>query len=56
MYTIVRSDKEIDDLMNKVMDAKDTGHNPFFGMTYADGIYEAISWLTEEGLDNPWEE
>lgn len=55
-YRIIRTKEEIDDLLNKVAEAENEGHNPYFGMTFGQGISEAINWLTENGWDHPWPE
>jgi hypothetical protein len=51
-YKIVRTDKEIDDLLNKCVEAEEHG-SAYRGMTYEQGIKEAIDWLTEEGWEYP---
>jgi len=51
-YKIVRTDKEIDDLLNKCVEAEEQG-SAYRGMTYEQGIKEAIDWLTEEGWEYP---
>ena len=49
---VVRSDDEIDDLLDKCYD----GGTHYRGMTYEDGIRAAIEWLTGLTDDNPIEE
>lgn len=55
MYTIERTDEEIDELLDKVVDAFNNGTN-FPGMSYEQGIMEAIQWLTGQSDDNPLSE
>lgn len=37
--------EEIDDVLNQCSDMEDSGKNPFFGMTYAQGVKAAIEWM-----------
>lgn len=55
MYRIVRSDSEIDECLNKAMEALDTG-SKWPGMSYEEGVEAAIKWLTEEQSLNPMED
>lgn len=56
MYEVKRSQQEIDDLRNRVVPAIDAGETRFRGMTYEQGIDEAIRWLFGETDDHPYEE
>lgn len=47
-YEIKRTDEEIEDLLNRCYPAIDSGRSRFPGMSYEDGIREAIDWLTED--------
>lgn len=49
-YTIKRSQKEIEDLVSRCAEMEATGENPFWGLTYHEGILAAIEWLNQ---DNP---
>lgn len=42
---IVRTEKEINQLLNQCVEAEETGISKFPGMTYEQGIKEAIEWL-----------
>jgi hypothetical protein len=55
MYTIERTDEEIEDLLDKVVDSFNNGTN-FPGMSYEQGIMYAIQWLTGQSDDNPLSE
>lgn len=46
MYQVKRADAEIDDLLNKCLDAEDEGASKYPGMTYEQGVRAAIEWLT----------
>lgn len=43
------TEQQIDDILNKCADMMDLGENPYFGMTYAEGIDAAIKWMLGEG-------
>lgn len=43
---IVRTEKEINQLLNECDEAEDMGTTKFPGMTYEQGIKEAIEWLS----------
>lgn len=54
MYSIARSDKEIDDVLNWAFEGMDQGsHYP--GMSYEQGIEAALNWVTGQNDDNPAE-
>lgn len=46
MYIINRTDGEIDDVMNRCANQTDRGGSAYHGMTYEEGISDAINWLT----------
>lgn len=50
---MARTEEEINDLLNKCVDAEDTGESKYPGMTYEQGIKAAIEWLTGNTDDNP---
>jgi hypothetical protein len=52
MNTIVRTDKEIDDVLNAAMGAENEG-TKWPGMTYEQGVQAAIMWLLGDSSDNP---
>ena len=49
----MRSQYEIDELMNRVQDSIDEGGR-FFGMSYEDGLMEALRWVTGDSDDDPF--
>ncbi|MHA2136204.1 MAG: hypothetical protein ACW99J_20280 [Candidatus Thorarchaeota archaeon] len=53
---IVRTDEEIREVLEKCMELEESGENPYWGMTYTQGVQFAIDWLTEEGQDHPFDE
>ena len=55
MYTIQRTDQQINDLLNKAINAFDNGTN-YPGMSYEQGILDAINWLIGQTNDNPLDE
>jgi len=44
--------KEIDEVMNEFCEAENFGTSKFPGMTYEQGVQNAIKWMTGEG-ENP---
>ena len=50
MATIVRSQREIDDVLAKCADAMTNG-SAYPGMTYEEGAEYAIRWLTDKDAD-----
>ena len=55
MHKIVRTEDEINDLLNEVAETKDTQGTKFRGMSYEDGIEAAIRWLTEKDSEGIYE-
>lgn len=55
-YTIVRTKQEIDSVRDRVEEDIAEGNNPYFGMTYAEGIRDMLWWLTDEDADDPYPE
>lgn len=56
MKLVTRTQAEIDAVLNKASELADGGRNPFFGMTYAQGVEDGIKWLLGETNDNPMED
>lgn len=56
MYIIVRSDAEINEVLNVCLDREEAGESPLWGMTYEQGVEAAIRWLTDTLPDNPVEQ
>ena len=54
MMEIVKTEKEVDDLLNTTEDAENDGRTKYPGMTYEMGITAGIRWLLEE-TDHPME-
>ena len=48
------SDSEVDDCLNWCADAEDAGTN-YFGMTYEQGVRDAIEWLAGHRTEGPHE-
>lgn len=53
MYDMERSPEEIDKQRNRAMKQADIGGSRFRGMTYEQGVDDAIRWLTGESDDPP---
>ena len=53
---LVRTDKEINDLMNSCALSIDEGERRFPSMSYAECIYEALKWATGQTDDHPFED
>ena len=55
MATIVRSEREINDMLAKCADAMADG-SAYPGMTYEEGAEYAIKWLTDKDADPIFED
>lgn len=53
MYIIVRTDSEIDEVLNICFDREESGEPSFWGMTYGRGVEAAIRWFTDAEQENP---
>ena len=53
-YRIVRSDDEIDDVLNECAEAEESG-SKFSGMSYEDGMMAMFHWLTDASEPGPLE-
>lgn len=51
---IVRTDAQINDLMNRCAQMEDMGYSEYPGMSYEQGIKAALEWL--EGADHPMDQ
>lgn len=51
-YRIQRDDSEIDDVLNDCDDQEEQGGSRYPGMTYEQGVAQAIRWLTGD-WDHP---
>ena len=54
MYRVTRTDEEINDLLNAVDERIDEGGSRFSGMSYEQGISEALRWLLGQSDDHPY--
>lgn len=52
----VRDEEEVNNLLNKCSAAEDSGESRYPGMSYEQGIQDAIRWLTEETEPGPLED
>jgi len=52
---VKRSQEEIDDVLNKAADGMDMG-SKWPGMSYEEGVHNAINWLLGYHDENPMEE
>ncbi len=55
MYRLVRTDEEIDNVMNKALDASVEG-SKWPGMSYEEGIDAAIRWIVGLADEDPMED
>ncbi len=53
---LVRTEGEINELLNAVEDKIDEGGSRFRGMTYEDGIRDALMWAIGDQEDHPYPE
>lgn len=51
--TTCRTQKQIDDLLNRCAEAEESGESAYLGMSYEQGIKAAIEWL--DGGDYPFD-
>jgi len=56
IYRIVRTEEEIDSLLNACSKRIDRGGSAYPGMTFEQGINDAIMWLTGQNDDHPYPE
>ena len=52
----MRPISQIEEMLNRAYDLLDKNENPYFGMTYIDGVVEALSWALGHTDDEPIEE
>lgn len=53
---VLRTQKEIDELLNECNEQILEGGSKFPGMTYEDGIIEVLRWLIDKNMAQPMEE
>jgi hypothetical protein len=56
VYEIKRTTKQIDDLISKCWDQENEGGSKYPGMTFEQGIKEAIDWITGNQDETPLED
>jgi hypothetical protein len=56
MANIVRSDAEIDLVINQCVDAEETGISKYPGMTYEEGVRGMWDWLIGDADESPLED
>ena len=56
MYRNHRTKQEIDDVLNQAAEQQDEGGSRFPGMTYEDGLANALRWVIGDDDDNPYPE
>jgi hypothetical protein len=54
--SIKRTDAEINKVMDDCAGSIDEGIRRYPGMTYEEGVYEALKWITGQTEDNPYED
>jgi hypothetical protein len=52
-YEVVRTDEEIDDVLNIAVEQADKGGSAYPGMTFEQGVSEGIRWLVGHNDDAP---
>lgn len=52
----MRSQSEIDDVLNEVEEAVDTGEHRFPGMCYEEGVAAALRWVMGASEEHPYPE
>lgn len=53
----MRTEKQIDAIINRIIQAEEDGNgNRWPGMTYEQGVRNALDWVTEDSDDNPYED
>ena len=48
---VVRTTDEVDEVLNKCVEASDEGITAYYGMSYEDGVRAGIEWLTDQEAD-----
>lgn len=56
MRSILRGETEIDDLLNAVTEANNDGRSKWPGLTYEQGVENALLWLFGDTEDHPYQE
>jgi hypothetical protein len=53
---LARTDSEIDDQLNRAIEAVDSGKTNWPGMSYEQGVDTTIRWITGQSDDVPMED
>jgi hypothetical protein len=53
MYEVKRSDEEIDELINKCHEQANKGRSKYPGMSFEEGVREALDWVFGDQEENP---
>jgi len=56
MKKIKPTDKEINDVLNKASDENSKGNTKWPGMTYEQGVENALMWVFGDNDNNPMED
>lgn len=51
--TIVPKAEQIDDVLNICVEAEESGHTSYPGMSYEQGVQAAIQWMRGDTTDAP---
>ena len=54
MYRIKRTDEEIDAIISACMEKEDEGGSRYPGMTYEQGLKEALMWIVGDLEGDPY--
>lgn len=49
--TSTKSEKQVEEIIDKCSEMIENDENPFFGMSYIDGVKAALDWAFNEGSD-----
>lgn len=55
MYRLQKTDDQINAVLNRCAEQEDKGGSAFPGMTYEQGIKEAIEWMISDNNDSLFE-
>jgi len=56
MYQVERTDDEINDVLNDVSHRINEGGSRYPGMSYENGIEEALQWVLGKSDDHPYKD
>lgn len=52
----VRSEDEVYNLLNQCVESEETGVSKYPGMTYEQGVRDALDWMLDSSQDSPLED